>query len=331
MSVNCEFNLEECFEQMMNFNQVNQQQSSESKKIIEKLCCDNKTIIYDTKNGSTVCRNCGVVDESNFIDESAEWTFGGEESVYGKDPSRCGMPTNDLLPNSSISTKIQASYKDSKFKMLNRIHEQTSMDYKERARYHVFERISKIGVENGSLPTHVVEKAKFFYMKLAEKKLSRGNIRKGLIACCIMYACKEYKICRSVKEISLMSDVDVSTINTTSKTFFDYMKDELTCNNETCVDDLTRRFCSYAGIQDRKTIAKISNEVTRIHNIVSSSGLLTGKTPSAVTSSIMYYVINNMGLKNITKKLLCEKHNISVVTLNKIHAIIVENKELFSK
>tara|TARA_B100001094_G_scaffold327618_1_gene386238 strand:- start:2877 stop:3857 length:981 start_codon:yes stop_codon:yes gene_type:complete len=325
MSVNKEVDLEECFEQMLRLNNVQVQQSSES-----KICCSTRDIIYDYKNGSTVCRNCGVVDETNFIDESAEWTFGGEESVYGKDPSRCGMPTNEMLPNSSISTKIQASYKDPKFKMLNRIHEQTSMDYKERARYHVFERINKIGIENGNLPIHVVEKAKYFYMKLAEKKLSRGNIRKGLIACCVMYACKEYKICRSVKEISIMSDVDVSTINTTSKTFFDFMKEYLSNDNETCVDDLTRRFCSYAGIQDRRTIAKISNEVTRIHNIISSSGLLTGKTPSAITSSIMFYVINKMNLKQITKKLLCEKHNISVVTLNKIHGIIVCNEELFS-
>jgi len=41
------------------------------------------------------CSTCGVVDKM-FVDDTAEWTTGGEESS-GPDPARCGMPTDNEL------------------------------------------------------------------------------------------------------------------------------------------------------------------------------------------------------------------------------------------
>jgi len=291
----------------------------------ENVCnsCNGANLRSDRSNGTVVCCDCGVVNSDHMIDYSAEWNYSGEDST-GKDPSRCGCPVNPLLENSSLSTVIGKGG-GQRYWLMKKIHQQNSMDYVERARWHVFEHITYV-CDRGSLPANVLAVAKQYYTALSRKKLTRGGVRKGLIACCVLYACKAQNVPRTIKEISQMSDVECSKITSACKLFEELMADELKRDMaysklSTATSDLIYRFCNCIGVNDQKEICGISQHVSEVNRAVDEAKILIGKTPGAIASGTIFYTLVEMGYK-VNKKRLADNHNISIVTLNKISAAI---------
>lgn len=294
-----------------------------------KCICKKMNIKYDERNGMNVCVSCGVVIEDNMIDEKAEWNNYNDDCHVN--PSRCGMPINPLLQQSSLSTII----KNNKNKFMGILHNQMSMNYTERSRYKIFEYINKVSSENGKLNSSIIEQAKYYYKEISEKKLSRGSIRQGLIACCILYACKYMKSPRSIKEISKITGVSVPIINKTNKIFIEHMhklenktiiEHNLVTDNTTS-DDLITRFCNSMNIHECKQYAFIK-EVKRINEYIIEQKILTCKTPSAIVLGIILYLCKKRNMC-VLKKNISDQYNISIVTMNKIiktlESSIIEN------
>lgn len=311
----------------LNFSPPDNENDRETTIKVDK--CDNcgsVKLAEDRMQGDLVCMECGCVKMERIIDEKAEWNFGQDESTFSKDPSRCGCPQNPLLEKSSMSTMVvNASYKN--HGNLKRLHQQQSMDYVERSRYHVFEEITKMAVDNGGLPSSIVELAKCYYMTLSQKRLSRGSVRKGLIACCIYYACKKNKVSRSVKEVADMCYITTSTINKCIKIFRDVMGDDIESmsTNNTDVNDLYCRFANKIGL-DRCDESRLIRQARKVSNNVERLCLLNGKTPTAITAAIIYFCCENIGLK-VTKKQIIDINNVSCVTLNKLVVVLKENEQ----
>ena len=142
-------------------------------KIPNCINCKEYSLIEDTSNGIVVCTKCGTVNEDNIIDETAEWNFGADEAASGgKDPARCGMPVDPYFQRSSCTTMIGGNSKRAFF--MKRLQAQISMDYVERSRYHMFVKIGKMCED--LCPT-IFNTVKHYYVKMAEEKLSRGNVR----------------------------------------------------------------------------------------------------------------------------------------------------------
>lgn len=289
--------------------------------------CDSFTIREDSVNGILVCTSCGVIKEDYMIDNRGECNFSNGDDKK-KDPSRCGVPVNPLLEKSSMSTMIQYS---NKHHFMRRLHNQMSMNYVERSRYHVFENISKMGSEIGKLSPVIIDQAKCYYKTVSERKLSRGVIRKGLIACCIMYACKSLNVPRSIKEISAMTNVPVTTLNKTSKLFMKLMGDELQSVKGkdamlefTDSTHLINRYCNLLRIPNKQYESKLIREVRRIDNDMKQNGVLDCKTPTAITSGIIMYAADKLDM-NLSKTTISDLFHISVVTINKIVKIITQH------
>ena len=51
--------------------------------------------------GEHICPCCNII-QSRVIDDGAEWRFYGVVDNRNEDPTRCGMPTNYLIPKSSL-------------------------------------------------------------------------------------------------------------------------------------------------------------------------------------------------------------------------------------
>lgn len=290
----------------------------------ECYICKSKNLFTDFKDGIIVCTSCGAVNEDNLIDESPEWNFGAEDSIFGKDPSRCGCPINPLLERSSMSTLIGKGG-GSKFWLMKKIHQQNSMDYVERSLWHVFEYISRIG-DNNFLPVVVVNKAKQYYKELSEKKLSRGGVRKGLIACCILFACKWCNVARSVKEIAIMCETDTAKINNATKIFQDIIEVPDENTETTQATDLISRFTICLNIP-KPNQQKIRKRIEVLSRKIDETGILVGKTPTAITSAMIFTLLTKDGLF-LNKKTLSNEHKISVVTLNKIVNIIKDHSDI---
>jgi transcription initiation factor TFIIIB Brf1 subunit/transcription initiation factor TFIIB len=289
----------------------------------------------DPQNGTRLCVECGCVAESGCIDDTPEWSFGGGDQCR-EDPSRVGVPIDPLLEKCSLSTIITGKPKNC---FMLRLHNQMSMNYVERARYHVFVNITRMASEKGHLKPNVVEQAKYYYMILSGRKLSRGAIRKGLVACCIMYACKNMNVSRSVKEIATMTGVPVAILNKTTKIFLDHMNDILVqtesqrdvsekaryCDyvfRATCSKDLLLRYCNMLHISHIPTAKKLVQMTKSVNDDVIRFKLAECKTPSAIVSGIIHYSINKLGIENFPKSKLSRMFDVSVVTINKIDQII---------
>ena len=71
-------------------------------------CCDLcKSAIMMSQEGFFICTNdkCGVIFK-DYLDDSAEWRYYGANDNQHSDPTRCGMPVNPLLKESSYGCKV---------------------------------------------------------------------------------------------------------------------------------------------------------------------------------------------------------------------------------
>ena len=91
----------------------------------------------------------------------------------------------------------------------------------------------------------------------------------------------------------------------------------------TSESDLILRFCCKLDLEYHVQF-NLAKEVRKMHLIVDESGILVGKTPSAITSSLIFICAQKQNL-SINKKELSALHSVSVVTLNKIINIIETN------
>lgn len=294
-------------------------------------CSSTNSFLNDTSNALIICTNCGDVQYSAF-DEHAEWNFDNTDS-FKKDPSRCGFPINPLLSKSSMSTSIKGTSKT----FMKKLHNQISMDHVERSLYHIFEYINRITCDSGNLSSNITEKSKSYYKILSERKLSRGSIRQGLIACSILHACKYHNVTRSVKEISNMCDISVSVINKTNKIFLDVMNDVLIndglLNTSLTITDLIPRFCNTLDVPSNLK-HEIKIILFKLENIIKQIDELNCKTPSSMVCGLLIYVCNINNIP-INKKQFVEQHSISVVTINKIvrllNTYVNKTNELYLK
>ena len=78
-----------------------------------KTCCELEEN-YCVSEGIIVCKSCNNV--INNIVDTPEWR--NYKSSSG-DPTRCGMPSNNLLPESSLGTSIANRGYNSKMKKVD--------------------------------------------------------------------------------------------------------------------------------------------------------------------------------------------------------------------
>ena len=72
------------------------------KQEVIKTCCDD-TDNHLLGEGMIICKCCNNTI-TNIID-TAEWRFYGANDSKSSDPTRCGMPVNQLLPESSVGSQ----------------------------------------------------------------------------------------------------------------------------------------------------------------------------------------------------------------------------------
>ena len=67
--------------------------------------CKSADLVIKHYEGTIVCDNCGLVQQSRIIDDSSEWrTFSTEAAGSGANPSRVGGKLNPYLSNYGIDT-----------------------------------------------------------------------------------------------------------------------------------------------------------------------------------------------------------------------------------
>ena len=80
------------------------------------ICTNCKTHLFMGDEGLLICPNkkCGTIYKDS-IDYSAEWRYYGADDNHNSDPTRCGMPINPLLQESSYSCNVLLRNKNNSY------------------------------------------------------------------------------------------------------------------------------------------------------------------------------------------------------------------------
>ena len=288
---------------------------------ITEICleCLSDSLI-EGSSGCFECTNCGVLS-GQIIDSGAEWRFYGSEDNKSSDPTRCGMPANELLPESSLGSVVGYGWKGDSFEMhrIRKYQGWNAMPYKERARYNDFQIIQNTAARGG-LPQCIIEDAKGQYKKITEDQISRGANRKGLRAACVYSACKKYNVPRSDKEIAEIFEIEDITIMTRACKLFQQIWN--THQKSTMKDimmpasrpgDFIQRFCSKLGINTR--CLELANKIA---SRAEEYGIVSENTPPSIAAGSIYLVVQLEKLP-ITKREIATACKISEVTICKCY------------
>ena len=295
------------------------QQKTEEKPVVNiNLCRECFGVKIFSPEGLPTCSECGLV-EDRYVDDTAEWTSGMNEDGKVKDPSRCGNPNaNPELfsqhwgKGTIISTQHSSTYEN---KRMAKINFHMSMNHKDRSLFHAYRDIDEAC---HTLPDVVLKDAKMMYRKFNEEKLTRGAVRLGIKANCVLYACRLAKHPRTTKEISDMFGIQSKDVSRTTQIFKDTIMGITEKNYVTkSFDVMNRLLNSFVVTKDERL------QCIKLCNSTEDCVELMSKTPNSVASAIIYKVIGS----RVKKSELCEKCNISVPTLNKIDNIIKKHLE----
>ena len=293
---------------------------SEEKPSIREDCelCSHKLQLSDEK--FLICTNekCGIIYK-DCLDSTAEWRYYGSEDNNSSDPTRCGMPINPLLKESSYACRVLTRYNSTyQMKTLKRYTDWQSMPYKEKARYDEFEKI-KLMSNIAGIPKIIIDEALKQHKRISEMKTFRSCNRQGIIAASIYVACRKFNYPRTPKEIAEIFHLKNSSATKGCKNAIHILntienRDETkTYFYQTKPKAFIERFCSKLNM---------NSELTKLCLFVSMKiereQLIPENNPQSVAAGIIYFVSQICNL-NITKKNVNLSSNTSEVTINKCY------------
>jgi hypothetical protein len=100
-----------------------------------EMCETCQSSLAFSDEGFLTCTNrkCGIIYK-DLVDHSAEWRFYGADDNQHGDPTRCGIPINPLLEESSYGCKVLYSGGMSyEMRKIRRYTEWQTMPYKEKS------------------------------------------------------------------------------------------------------------------------------------------------------------------------------------------------------
>ena len=284
-----------------------------------ELC--NSALAY-VENKLLTCTNikCGIIYK-DVLDQTAEWRYYGADDSNMSDPTRCGMPINPLLKESSYGCKVVCSSKSSyEMRKIRRYTEWQSMPYREKSQYDEFERI-KIMSNNAGIPKIIIDEAMRQHKKLSEMKTFRGCNRDGIIAASVYIAGRIHNYPRTAKEIASIFILDTTSATKGCKNAMNLLnsmeKDDINSDKthfcQTKPIAFIERYCSRLNLNKELTMV-----CKFVANKIEKNNLIPENTPHSVAAGIIYFVSQSCNL-NISKKNVNMCSEISEVTINKCY------------
>jgi len=272
--------------------------------------------------GFLTCTNtkCGIIYK-DLVDYRPEWRYYGIDDNQNSDPTRCGMPINPLLEESSYGCKVLCMGSNSSYEMkkIKRYTEWQTMPYKEKSQYDEFQIIT-IMAQNSGIPKLIIDDAIRYHKKISEYDLTfRGDNRDGILAASIYISCRINNYPRTAKEISTIFNLDTTSATKGCKnalSIINNLEKELDNNNKTLFfkttpESFIQRYCSKLNI---------NNELTKLCQFIAIKiekyNLMPENTPHSIAGGVIYFISQICKL-NINKKDVKNISEISEVTINK--------------
>jgi len=285
-----------------------------------ELC---NTILAFSEEGFLTCTNnkCGIIYKDQ-VDQGAEWRYYGADDNQGNDPTRCGMPINPLLEESSYGCKVLCNGRMTyEMRKIKRYTEWQSMPYKEKSQYEEFQLI-KANAERAGIPKLIIDDAIKYYKKISEYETTfRGDNRDGILAASIYISCNINNYPRTAKEIATIFHLDSTSATKGCKNALLIINNlennfdikEKTNFNTTKPEAFIERYCSRLNI---------NNELTKLCQFIvmkiEKKNIMPENTPPSIAAGVVYFICQLCHL-NISKKDIKNVSETSEVTINKCY------------
>lgn len=266
----------------------------------EETCFDCKKptiMVVDHSSGDTICSECGLVLEDHIIEYSQEWrNFASDDNRSDRDPNRVGGPTNPLLRSSDLATVIEKPRENTssfvskdEISTLYRAQNQVK-NHEEDLIKKAFREIQRI-TEALALDTIINSRACEIMSKFdghVNKKLRRGKKLHALCAASVSTACRELKLSRTLKEISMVAKgVELKDIRKESLVIKHILEsDQASVSAAPAIintGELVRRFCSKLDISQREIMA-IREAVEKAENFD------IRRNPKSVLAAVIFMI-----------------------------------------
>ena len=279
--------------------------------------CGSSLRFMENKLLTCMNKKCGVIYK-DVLDLSAEWRYYGADDSSMIDPTRCGMPINPLLKESSYGCKVVCNYRSSyEMRKIRRYTEWQSMPYKEKAQYDEFEKIKTLSRHAG-IPKIIIDEALRQHKKLSEMKTFRGCNRDGIIAASVYIAGRIHNYPRTAKGIATIFILDNTSATKGCKNAVNLLNtmegmNEKTYFHQTKPIAFIERYCSRLNLnKELTTVCKF------VANKIETNNIIPENTPHSVAAGIVYFVSQVCNL-NVSKKNVNIVSEISEVTINKCY------------
>lgn len=291
-------------------------------------CCSSSLVT--TAEGFNACTNpkCGIVYRDT-LDRTAEWRYYGADDNSGSDPTRCGMPINPLLKESSYGCKVICNGRSSyEMRKIRRYTEWLGMPYKEKSQYDEFQKITILANQSG-IPKIIIDDAMRYHKKISEAKTFRGLNRDGIIAASIYISARVNKFPRTAKEIATIFHLDSTAatkgcknaISIINELEHDMDNTEKTVLCQTTPASFIERYCSKLSIN-----AELTKVCKFIAIRIQRNNLIPENTPHSIAAGIVYFVSQICNI-NVSKRDVSNISEISEVTINKCYKKLEDMSE----
>lgn len=296
----------------------------------DNFCDGCNSILFIGDEGFLVCSNssCGIIYKDK-LDQGAEWRYYGGNDTNASDPTRCGMPINPLLQESSFGCTVLTCNRSSyEMQKVRRYATWTSMPYKEKAHFNEFQRIKTLA-SNAGIPKVIIDDALIYHKKFSEQKTFRALNRDGIIAASIYISARINKFPRTAKEIAVMFHLDVTSATKGCKNAVTILTE---LEKDVGQDDKTK-LCQpkpSAFIERYCTKIHMPTDLTKLCSFIAhqveKQRAIRENTPHSIAAGIVFFVAKLVGM-SVTKKDVKLISDISEVTINKCYKKIESIKE----
>jgi len=284
--------------------------STELEKKNNNICynCKEKDyLINDTD--MIVCTLCGM--ENNFIiDYHAEWRYyGTDDNKRSSDPNRCGLPTNQVIDDNSLSTIILGKG----YEVYRKLNKWNGLSYKQRSLIAILNKIAlKANIDN--VPQSIIDATMNMYKMISQDYIKRGASRESLIAACFFNALRDQGLIRSTDEIAKLFDIKSKKLSKGCNEFTELMfsKNKEYVNNMKPIEakDLIERFGTLLNIDEYYL-----NIGVRTAILIDKLGICQENNPKSIAVGVLYLLSQNYNLE-FTKKEIAEQCKTSEVTVS---------------
>lgn len=293
-------------------------EESKTNKEICFNCYELDGLIID--NEVIVCTLCGCENKS-IIDYNPEWRYyGSDDNKRSSDPNRCGMPMNQIISDSTLSTVILGRG----FEIYRKLASWNGLTYKEKSLIAILNKIAqKANIDN--VPQSIIDATMKNYKIVSKDYIKRGTSRECLIAACFLNALRDNNLSRSNEEVAKLFDIKTKKLSKGCNEFAELMfqkdKDYVKKMRPIEAKDLIERFCVLLEIDDR--FIKIANKTAQL---VDKLGICQENNPKSIAVGCIYLISQNYNL-GYSKKEISELCSTSEVTVSNTYTQMVRFKK----